>query len=179
MPGPSLVCWLFILITTGSSGPGCYRLGPPRAMQSVASNVALCTTGLLMQCCWIVTGSLPYFAISEHFVRTPTVYCGTPHPRATAHRARLQRLWGREPAALALSRGSSQKSEPAPKSTAPLELTSRCWTYGSIRCSSSRSCAAGPRSRPTSPQPNTTKASSLSPHHIPNHPREPDTEHEP
>ena len=22
MPGPSLVCWLFILITTGSSGPG-------------------------------------------------------------------------------------------------------------------------------------------------------------
>eukprot|EP00964_Phaeocystis_antarctica_P140950 scaffold105890_cov24-Phaeocystis_antarctica.AAC.1 len=38
-----------------------------------------------------------------------------------------------------------------------LELASRCWAYGSIRCSSSRFCAAGPRSRPTSPQSNTTK----------------------
>eukprot|EP00964_Phaeocystis_antarctica_P126118 scaffold89839_cov72-Phaeocystis_antarctica.AAC.4 len=39
-----------------------------------------------------------------------------------------------------------------------LELASRCWAYDSIRCSSSRSCAAGPRSRPTSPQSNTAQA---------------------
>ena len=40
----------------------------------------------------------------------------------------------------------------------PAELASKCWARGSTSSSSSRSCAAGPRRRPTPPQSNTSKA---------------------